>query len=211
MTGDYFILYATFWDRKISRAGKDDIIVGKGRIAMGIEDLKKKSFPIIAVADSEISMVIDRLKDAQIDVLALSAGDNNISEVARMLVKKMAYVKIITTDVVTINQCEILARLGINVLLTPSYNERIIFWCQSKDITVIPGCSTASEIMRCLSHNINIIHLFPAEASGGISLIKEYAETFPDVMFILSGGIGEKDISKYLTCENVYAVCYDWE
>ena len=60
----------------------------------------------------------------------------------------------------------------------------------NKDILLIPGIQTPSEIMQASEAGHKILKFFPAELSGGSRKIKcIYKSVFPDIAFIPTGGI----------------------
>ena len=54
---------------------------------------------------------------------------------------------------------------------------------------MIPGVSTATEIMQALDLGLDTVKFFPAEAYGGLATVKALAAAFPQVRFVPTGGI----------------------
>ena len=57
---------------------------------------------------------------------------------------------------------------------------------------------------------LRVLKLFPAEAAGGVPLLKALAGPFPDVAFCPTGGIDERNLNDYLTLPNVVCVGGSW-
>jgi 2-dehydro-3-deoxyphosphogluconate aldolase/(4S)-4-hydroxy-2-oxoglutarate aldolase len=51
-----------------------------------------------------------------------------------------------------------------------------------------------------------VLKFFPAELSGGIDKLNAFKSVFPDITFIPTGGITNKNIANYLSLDNVVAV-----
>ena len=62
-----------------------------------------------------------------------------------------------------------------------------------------------------LEEGITLIKFFPAEQFGGLKTIKALSGPFPQVKFMATGGINEKNIDEYLSSpliESVGASCF---
>ena len=75
---------------------------------------------------------------------------------------------------------------------------------------VIPGVSTASEVIAALDHGCELLKFFPAEASGGAATIRALYGPFPHVRFIPTGGVSAANAPVYLRLPSVVAVGGSW-
>ncbi|VEB39800.1 KHG/KDPG aldolase [Chromobacterium violaceum] len=64
--------------------------------------------------------------------------------------------------------------------------------------------------MWAQDEGFNTLKLFPAEAVGGVKLLKSLASPFPDLRFCPTGGIDIKKAPEYLALPNVLAVGGSW-
>lgn len=74
----------------------------------------------------------------------------------------------------------------------------------------LPGVATASEVMQAREQGAEILKLFPAEAVGGVALLKSLAGPFPSLRFCPTGGIGPANMMDYLNQPNVVAIGGSW-
>ena len=81
---------------------------------------------------------------------------------------------------------------------------------QELDVICLPGCVTASEIMKAKSLEIGVVKFFPAQTSGGIKAIKALAAPFGDMKFIPTGGINTENIGTYLENPFIAACGGSW-
>lgn len=95
---------------------------------------------------------------------------------------------------------------GAGFIVTPGFNCRVVEWCLSHRIPVLPGVSTASEIETALSYGIKDVKFFPAESSGGAKKIKDLGAPYQQLRFLPTGGIREDNLHDYLSLQNVLAV-----
>lgn len=95
---------------------------------------------------------------------------------------------------------------GAQFILSPGLNEKTVLWCRNKNLPCYPGVITPSEIENALRLNLSVLKLFPVENFGGLSYLKALKGPFPDVKFIVSGGINFENESEYENFPNVLAV-----
>lgn len=98
------------------------------------------------------------------------------------------------------------AQFGVSPGLTPE----LAAAARAAKLTLLPGVATASEAMRAQDEGFDILKLFPAEAVGGIKLLKSLAGPLPDLRFCPTGGIDLAKAKDYLALPNVLAVGGSW-
>lgn len=91
-------------------------------------------------------------------------------------------------------------------IVTPGFNEKIVKICLDKEILIIPGVATPSEIEKAISYGIKIVKLFPVNCFGGTEILKAYDKVYKNIKFIPMGGVSLKNKKEYLELNNVIAV-----
>lgn len=94
---------------------------------------------------------------------------------------------------------------GADYIVCPGYDVEIVDYCISKDILVVPGISSGSEIQNAVKKGLKILKFFPAELNGGIEAIKLLSGPFPSVKFVPTGGINFKNLGNYLQNDKILA------
>lgn len=112
--------------------------------------------------------------------------------------------------VLNLKQCQKAVDHGARFIVSPGYDDDVITWCMSKQIPVIPGCVTPTEIMAALSHGLKIVKFFPVQAYGGLDGMKALKGPFPDISFVPSGGINSDNLHDFISSPLVYAVNGSW-
>ena len=107
--------------------------------------------------------------------------------------------------VLTTEQAKAAIEAGAKFIVSPGLNPKVVSFCLSKGVPMIPGCSNASDIEAALELGIKTVKFFPAEQTGGIAMIKALSAPYSDVRFMPTGGINEKNIEKYLSEKKVIA------
>lgn len=94
---------------------------------------------------------------------------------------------------------------GADFIVCPGFDEEIVDYCISKNVLVVPGVSSGSEIQKAVKMGLTVLKFFPAELSGGIDAIKLLSGPFPNVKFVPTGGINFKNLGTYLENEKILA------
>ena len=94
--------------------------------------------------------------------------------------------------------------------LSPGLTPELAAAARASGVPFIPGVATPSEAMRAQDEGFNILKLFPAEAVGGIKLLKALAGPLPELRFCPTGGIDASNAPAYLALPNVLAVGGSW-
>ena len=102
------------------------------------------------------------------------------------------------------------AEAGAVFAISPGLTPEFLEAANNGGIALIPGISTISELMTGISRGYNHFKFFPAEASGGIKMLKAIAGPFPKVMFCPTGGISPANYRDYLSLANVACVGGSW-
>lgn len=172
------------------------------------------SAPVVPV------VVIDNLEDAAPLARALYNGGLRALEitlrtpVAAEAVKLMkqavpeAYVG--TGTVVDKATFEASVAAGADFMVSPGVTDELIELAKSTDIPFLPGAATPSEVMRLVSHGFKFLKFFPAEAAGGVPMLKSIGGPLPQVTFCPTGGISLETAPKYLSLSNVICVGGTW-
>jgi 2-dehydro-3-deoxyphosphogluconate aldolase / (4S)-4-hydroxy-2-oxoglutarate aldolase len=99
---------------------------------------------------------------------------------------------------------------GARFLVSPGLTEPLVEVAVSSGIPFLPGVATASDIMRGMSIGLTHFKFFPAEASGGIGMLKTLAAPFHQCRFCPTGGITAENAQAYLALDSVLCVGGSW-
>ncbi|MCY4305863.1 MAG: bifunctional 4-hydroxy-2-oxoglutarate aldolase/2-dehydro-3-deoxy-phosphogluconate aldolase [Aestuariivita sp.] len=94
--------------------------------------------------------------------------------------------------------------------VSPGATDELLNACEEYGLPLLPGAATASEAMQLLSRGYNMLKFFPAEASGGVSVLKSLAEPLPQIQFCPTGGVNPRNVVRYLALSNVSCVGGSW-
>lgn len=96
--------------------------------------------------------------------------------------------------------------------VAPGLNPRIVKYAQSKGLPFIPGIATPSEIEEGLELGCRLLKFFPAEALGGVKLLKAFTAPYKQtgVHFMPTGGLNIDNIGDYFAIPQVAAAGGTW-
>lgn len=100
--------------------------------------------------------------------------------------------------------------VGARFLVSPGMTLELAAAALATELPYIPGVATPSEVMAARDLGISFLKLFPAEALGGLVLLRALAPVFPGVAFCPTGGIDEHTAHEYLALPNVPMVGGSW-
>lgn len=112
--------------------------------------------------------------------------------------------------VLTTAQVDLAHSSGARFVVSPGLSAAVVERCRELDLSVLPGVSTASEIMHALDLGLDLVKFFPAEPSGGLPAIRALAAAFRQVRFVPTGGITAELAPSYLAHPAVAAVGGSW-
>jgi 2-dehydro-3-deoxyphosphogluconate aldolase/(4S)-4-hydroxy-2-oxoglutarate aldolase len=112
--------------------------------------------------------------------------------------------------VLTPAQAEQAASAGAKFIVSPGFEPKVVDWCQSNHLAVIPGIATPTEALMALDKNLSVLKFFPCEALGGIPTLEAISAALVGIKFIPTGGITIHNIANYLRLPVVHAVAGSW-
>ena len=112
--------------------------------------------------------------------------------------------------VLTLEQVGAAKSAGASFAVTPGFNPRIVDACLAKGLPVVPGINSPSQVEQALERGLNLLKFFPAEASGGVKMLKALHGPYADVRFVPTGGIDASNLASYLALSYVAAVGGSW-
>ena len=165
-------------------------------------------------------MVIQNLDDAVPLAKALVAGGIQVLEITLRTPIALEAIKLISQEVkeaivgagTIANPAQLQAAEDAGALfaISPGITTSLLTAAQSGNIALIPGIATLSELMLGMENGLNYFKFFPAEAAGGVPLLKAISGPFPNAVFCPTGGISPGNYNEYLHLPNVACVGGSW-
>lgn len=112
--------------------------------------------------------------------------------------------------VVNIDQAERAVAAGAAFIVSPGFTKEVVEYAARKNIPVLPGCCTPTEIIDAMNYGLNVVKFFPAKQYGGLDTIKALAAPFPGIRFMPTGGINTGNLREFLDNDKIYACGGSW-
>lgn len=165
-------------------------------------------------------MVIDSVEQAVPLAEALKAGGVKALEITLRTDAAWDAVKVIKEEVEgmkiglgTVTKVEELKKasdLGVDFVISPGLTDTLLKASNDLGVNFLPGIATSSELILGLEHGLTMFKFFPAEAAGGIPMLKSFGGPFADIAFCPTGGITVDSFTDYLALPNVMCVGGSW-
>lgn len=176
---------------------------------------------IVKVAPVIPVMVIDKLEDAVPLARALYNGGLKVLEITLRtpvaLEAISAMVKALPDDavigsgtVVTPADLQASVDAGAKFMVSPGTTPELIEAAKQCDVPLLPGIATPSEAMNLYIQGFTHLKFFPAEAAGGVNMVKSIGGPLPQITFCPTGGINLEKAPSYLALANVACVGGTW-
>ncbi|MCL2499897.1 MAG: bifunctional 4-hydroxy-2-oxoglutarate aldolase/2-dehydro-3-deoxy-phosphogluconate aldolase [Defluviitaleaceae bacterium] len=112
--------------------------------------------------------------------------------------------------VLTPAQVDAAVAAGAKYIVAPGLNPDVVRHCQKIGVPVLPGVMTPSEIEQGLALGLTHLKFFPAEAAGGVNMLRALSAPYKAVRFIPTGGINKANLQEYLSLKCVFACGGSW-
>ena len=170
-----------------------------------------KVVPVIVLDHAEdILPLADTLAQNGLSVAEITFRSPAAGEAIRLLRQQRPDFLIAAGTVLTADQVFQAKNAGADFVVTPGFNPKIVQLCQDLGLPIIPGVNNPMAIEAALELGIGTVKFFPAEASGGVKMIKALLGPYSQLKIMPTGGIGLQNIQDYLAIPNVVACGGSW-
>ena len=170
-----------------------------------------KVVPVIALDHAEdILPLADTLAQNGLSVAEITFRSPAAEEAIQLLRQQRPDFLIAAGTVLTSEQVFQAKNAGADFVVTPGFNPKIVQLCQDLGLPIIPGANNPMAIEAALELGIETVKFFPAEASGGVKMIKALLGPYAQLKMMPTGGIGLQNIQDYLAIPNVVACGGSW-
>ena len=96
--------------------------------------------------------------------------------------------------------------------VAPGFDPVVAQAAKDADLPFCPGIATASELSQALTAGAKMVKFFPAEAAGGVKMIKNFlgAFRFTGVKFMPTGGVNLSNVADYLAVPEIICCGGTW-
>ncbi|MCQ2681405.1 bifunctional 4-hydroxy-2-oxoglutarate aldolase/2-dehydro-3-deoxy-phosphogluconate aldolase [Helicobacter pylori] len=182
--------------------------------------MQDKIIEVLQISPIVPVVVIENIKDAVplaqslieggIPIIEVTLRSSCALEAIELIAKNVPKMRVGAGTILNLTQLEQAQNRGAEFLISPGLTIKLLEHAKKKDMPLIPGVSSSSEVMQALELGYNALKFFPAEYCGGVKLLNAFNGPFKGVKFCPTGGISADNMRSYLNLENVLCVGGSW-
>lgn len=182
--------------------------------------MQDKIIEILQISPIVPVVVVENIKDAVplaqslieggIPIIEVTLRSSCALEAIELIAKNVPKMRVGAGTILNPTQLEQAQNRGAEFLISPGLTIKLLEHAKKKDMPLIPGVSSSSEVMQALELGYNALKFFPAEYCGGVKLLNAFNGPFKGVKFCPTGGISVDNMRSYLDLENVLCVGGSW-
>ncbi len=182
--------------------------------------MQDKIIEVLQISPIVPVVVIENIKDAVplaqslveggIPIIEVTLRSSCALEAIELIAKNVPKMRVGAGTILNPTQLEQAQNRGAEFLISPGLTIKLLEHAKKKDMPLIPGVSSSSEVMQALELGYSALKFFPAEYCGGVKLLNAFNGPFKGVKFCPTGGISADNMRSYLNLENVLCVGGSW-
>lgn len=187
---------------KLKETSMHPILVKLGNIGL---------VPVVKIEDaSKATGLAKALIDGGLPCAEVTFRTTAASDAIRSITKTFPDMLVGAGTVINVELAKKAVDAGAKFIVSPGFNPAVVDWCVSKNVPIVPGINNPSGVEAALEKGLEVLKFFPAEASGGVTMLDALAGPFAQVSFMPTGGIEMKNLADYAKRKNVLAVGGSW-
>lgn len=167
--------------------------------------------PVIAIEDAAQAVPLARalvaggLPAAEITFRTAAAED-----AIRAIVKEVPEMLVGAGTVLTCEQADRAMAAGASFIVAPGYDPNVTQHVIDKGGIMMPGTASAGEMQQAMNQGCDTLKFFPAEANGGVAMLKNIGAALKSAKWMCTGGVSAKNVNDYLGYDQIVAVGGTW-
>jgi len=181
---------------------------------MNTESILKQRLICVAVIDQPDDAVplAEVLLAGGLKVMEVTFRTSTAAESIKRIRQGLSGMCIGAGTLLTAEQVQRAVDAGAQFGVSPGLNELVLATANKNRMPFFPGVMTPTEVDRALNLGWKHLKFFPAEAAGGVAMLKALAGPFAHtgVKFVPTGGINAANLPDYLALPQVAAIGGSW-
>jgi 2-dehydro-3-deoxyphosphogluconate aldolase/(4S)-4-hydroxy-2-oxoglutarate aldolase len=167
--------------------------------------------PVITIArEADILPLADALAAGGLRVLEVTLRSEHGLEAIRRLRAERPELCVGAGTVLDQDMLAAATAAGAQFIVTPGSTRELLLAALDNPLPMLPGVSSASDLMTGYALGYRRFKLFPAEVCGGVAALKALSGPFGGVRFCPTGGITPDNLQRYMAQPNVMCVGGTW-
>ncbi|MEL7311107.1 MAG: bifunctional 4-hydroxy-2-oxoglutarate aldolase/2-dehydro-3-deoxy-phosphogluconate aldolase [Pseudomonadota bacterium] len=167
--------------------------------------------PVVTIPDgTDVIALGEALLEGGVRIIEVTLRTPAGFDAIVALVKQFPEMRVGAGTVWTAEQAIAVADAGVAFAVSPGISMPVHEECVKRDLPLLPGAQTVSEVAHWRSEGREAVKFFPASVAGGVPALKAFASVFPDLEFCPTGGINESNVGDFLALPSVPCVGGSW-
>lgn len=158
--------------------------------------------PVVAVIRHDDADIAERIARAAVDggirIVEVTFTVPRADDLIARLVGDLADVVVGAGTVLTTDQADAASSAGAGFLVSPLTDAAVLERAAARDVSVIPGAFTPTEVAAAARLGAHAVKVFPAAALG-TGFVASLAEVLPHVKLMPTGGIAPEKTGEWIT------------
>jgi len=150
------------------------------------------------VGGDKIVDIANALYQGGIRLMEVTCNTPGVSQMIEKLSQEMTGKMIIGAGtVITKDLCEQVIKAGAKYIVAPDVNPEVIEYAIARDIAVLPGAATPTEVLTAARAGARMVKIFPAAALGP-DYIRQLRGPINNIDFVAVGGVNLDNIEQFI-------------
>lgn len=162
--------------------------------------------PVIKITDPKKAVPLARaLCRGGLPAAEITFRTDCAAEAISAIVREFPDMLVGAGTVLNAEQADRAKAAGAKFIVSPGLNPNTVRHCQEIGVPILPGCANPSDIEMAIELGLDTVKFFPAEAAGGVAMIKAMSAPYGNIKFMPTGGINADNLLDYLRFDKVIA------
>lgn len=167
--------------------------------------------PVVVLDDAERAVALaDALLEGGVGIMEITLRSDAALASIEAVATKVPEMQVGAGTVINTAQFQKVQEAGGRFCFSPGISAELLAAAKASNLPLIPGVATASDVMTAINAGIEGCKFFPAEAAGGVAMLKAFGGPFASMHFCPTGGVNLVNMKTYLALDNVDCVGGSW-
>jgi 2-dehydro-3-deoxyphosphogluconate aldolase/(4S)-4-hydroxy-2-oxoglutarate aldolase len=156
--------------------------------------------PVVRATSADEAMrAIDAIREGGISVLEITMTVPGAVKVIEEVAKRYGNDALVGAGTVLDPETAMMCiSSGAQFVVSPALNLETIACCRERDIAVMPGALTPTEVVHAWNAGADFVKVFPAGAVGGPGYLKALKAPLPHIELVPTGGVSLKTAGEFI-------------
>jgi len=160
--------------------------------------------PVIKIGNPDDAIPLAKaLIDGGLPAAEITFRTSCAAEAIKKITETYPEMLVLAGTVLNPAQVDAAVAAGAKMIVSPGLNPKTVAYCKSKNIPIIPGTANPSDIEQAIELGLDTVKFFPAEAVGGLKMLKAMSAPYGAMRFMPTGGINAENLLAYLQFDKI--------